>query len=267
MKGPASNYRVGGRQALLIGPGDRPATRPDALQFARARLGFEPDAIQAEILKGRKRRLLLNCTRQWGKSTITALKAVWHATSHPGSLTVVLAPTERQVGEFILKAKEFLRILSLPIRGDGVNKQSVRLPNGSRIVGLSDVPATVRGYSKVSLLIVEEAAQVNEAAYFAIRAMLVTNDGDLWLLSTPFGKRGFFYNEWTRNAHLWERVMVPATECSRIPAAALDEERLVIGDEMFRQEYMCEFVSGEAGVFDRDLIDEAFTDEILEVGW
>jgi hypothetical protein len=39
--------------------------------------------------------------------------------------------------------------------------------------------------------------------------------GDLWLMSTPNGKRGFFWDEWDHGGEEWERISVPATECPR----------------------------------------------------
>ena len=72
--------------------------RVDAVRFARERLAFHPDARQTEVLGRRLRRALLNCTRQWGKSTITAAKAVHRTYFEPESLTVVLTPSARQSG-------------------------------------------------------------------------------------------------------------------------------------------------------------------------
>ena len=74
--------------------------RVDTVKFARERLAFHPDARQAEVLGRRLRRALLNCTRQWGKSTITAAKAVHRAYFEAESLTVVLTPSARQSGGF-----------------------------------------------------------------------------------------------------------------------------------------------------------------------
>jgi hypothetical protein len=104
--------------------------------FAREKLGLEPDPIQKKILKLMARRVLLNCTRQWGKSTIAAVKAVHRAVFEPGSLTVVLGPSERQSGEFLRKAAGMVRKLGVRPRGDGDNKVSLLFPNESRIVGL-----------------------------------------------------------------------------------------------------------------------------------
>jgi hypothetical protein len=59
------------------------------------------------------------------------------------------------------------------------------LPNGSRIVGLPGVEGTVRGFSAVSLLLIDEASRVSGATYKSLRPMLAVGNGDLWLMSTP----------------------------------------------------------------------------------
>jgi hypothetical protein len=131
--------------------------RPDAADWAESVLGFSPDAVQRELLSGGGRRLILNCTRQWGKSTVTAAKALHTAYFEPRSLTLVISPSGRQSGEFVRKAAEFLRRLGIRPVGDGDNDISLALPNGSRIVGLPGTEGTVRGFSAASLLIVDEA--------------------------------------------------------------------------------------------------------------
>src|SRR5438270_6578355 len=224
----------------------------DAVAFARQRLAFEPDARQAEVLGRRSRRALLNCTRQWGKSTITAAKAVHRAYFEPDSLTVVLTPSARQSGEFLRKASGFARKLGIRPRGDGDNEISLLFPNGSRIVGLPGMENTVRGFSAVSLMLIDEAARVDDNLYKAVRPMLAVGDGALWLMSTPYGRRGFFYDEWTNGGNRWTRLSVPASECPRIPKAFLDEERSTIGDRWFRQEYGCEFLDAEGSLFDEE---------------
>ena len=90
-----------------------------------------------------------------------------------------------------------------------------------------------------------------------LRPVLAVWDGDLWLMSTPRGKRGFFYATWAHGGPEWMRVSVPATECARIPKAHLEEERRQEGMPWFRQEYMCEFVDNEANTFNRDLVERA----------
>src|SRR5438270_9617906 len=166
--------------------------RVDAVKFARDRLAFHPDERQTEVLGRRLRRALLNCTRQWGKSTITAAKAVHRAYVVLDSLTVVLTPSARQSGEFLRKAAGFARKLGIRPKGDGDNEISLQFPNGARLVGLPGSEATVRGFSAVSLMIIDEAARVSDELYKTLRPMTAVSGGDMLLMSTPFGKRGFF---------------------------------------------------------------------------
>ncbi len=232
----------------------------DAARFAEAALKFQPDAQQTELLECEAKQVLLNCTRQWGKSTVAAIKAVHRAHSFADGLVVVASPTERQSAEFLLKARHFMKRLGVPVRGDGHHRASLRFPNGSRIVGLPGKEDTIRGYSRVSLLIIDEAARVSDELYKALRPMLAVANGDVWLLSTPFGKRGFFWECWELGGEDWARFTVRATECARISKERLEVERRQIGDQWFRQEFLCEFTADEARMFDRDVVMAALED-------
>jgi hypothetical protein len=229
----------------------------DIIAFVRERLGFDPDEKQEMVLRG-GRRGIVNCTRQWGKSTVTAAKAVHRAYSVAGSLTLVVTPSARQSGEFLRKAEEFVRRLGIKVRGDGDNEISIAFPNGSRIVGLPGNEITARGYS-ASLLLIDEAARVDDRLYRTMRPSLAATNGDLWIMSTPWGKRGFFWEEWEHGGPEWERIRVPATECSRISPELLAEESAK-DDQTFRREYMCEFGEMEGAVFSRESIEAAFQD-------
>ena len=85
----------------------------DAADFARARLGLDLDARQEEVLRSTAKRGILNCSRQWGKSTVAAAKAVHRAYTRPGSLVLVASPSERQSAEFLRKASELVRRLGI----------------------------------------------------------------------------------------------------------------------------------------------------------
>jgi hypothetical protein len=196
----------------------------DAAEFARVRLGFDADERQRQVLLSKSKRLILNCTRQWGKSTVAAAKAVHRAFTVPGCRVIVASPGERQSGEWMRKAEEMLRSLDIKPRGDGYNKLSLLLPNGSRIVGLPASEPKIRGYSAVSLLVIDEAARMDDDLYLALRPMLGVGSGDLWLMSTPCGKRGFFYETWEHAGPEWLRVSVPATECPRISKEFVEEQ-------------------------------------------
>jgi hypothetical protein len=90
--------------------------------------------------------------------------------------------------------------------------------------------------------------------------MLATTAGRFFALSTPAGKRGWFYESWV-GGEGWERVQVKATECPRISPAFLEEERQALGPMRFAQEYECEFIDSDTSVFNTDLIQEALTND------
>ena len=241
------------------------AWRTDVVLFARL-AGFEPDEPQIRVLRSVAQRGILNCTRQWGKSTVTAAKALHHVLldSGPGSkkLVVVGCPTARQSGEFLRKVSGMLGGFGIHPRGDGIHEASLLLPNGSRIVGLPQNEVGVRGLSGVTLLVIDEASRVGDGFYKALRPMLSTTNGAIWLLSTPCEKRGFFYEAWEHGGELWERIRVTAPECARIPAEFLEEERRSLGQAWFQQEYMAEFMDIGGGFFGRDVVEAALTDEL-----
>jgi hypothetical protein len=232
------------------------------VEWVRTRLGLTADSLQASVLALEPHRGILNCSRQWGKSTITAAKAVHQAYTEAESLVLVVSPSARQTGEFLRKAAGFVRKLQIRAKGDGDNEMSLLLPNGSRIVGVPGTEATIRGFSAVRLLLVDEASRVSDGVYMAVRPMLAASDGALWLMSTPNGKRGFFYETWEHGGPEWVRVRAPATACSRIRGSFLEEERAVMGARYFRQEYQCEFEDSVSSVFARDLIERAFRRDV-----
>lgn len=120
----------------------------DAGTFARKRLGIDPDERQMEVLRSEARRGILNCCRQWGKSTIAAAKAVHRAYTQEKKLVLVASPSERQSAEFLRKAAGLVQKLGIRPRGDGDNETSLLFPNGSRIVGLPGSEGTVRGFRR-----------------------------------------------------------------------------------------------------------------------
>ncbi len=229
------------------------------LAFAQHRLGFQADPEQARVLDPALRRGILNCCRQWGKSTTVAVRAVYQAFHYRGSLTVVVSPSGRQSSEFVRKAGDFLHQLGIAPQGDGDNPISLLLPNGSRIVGLPGNETTIRGFSNVALLLIDEASRVPDRLYHAVRPMVAANPrAAIWLMSTPNGRQGFFYDEWTNGGAAWTRIEAPATQCSRIRSEFLAEERRTLLDQTFRQEYLCEFVAADFAYFDPEAIDDAF---------
>jgi hypothetical protein len=230
------------------------------IKFAQS-LGLDPDPWQRELLLSSEKRTILNCSRQSGKSTITAILALHHALNDPGALVLVLSPSLRQSGELFKKIMGFYKDLGKPIASETETALTLQLHNKSRIVSLPGKEQTVRGFSGVSLLIVDEAARVADALYYAVRPMLAVSQGRLILLSTPFGKRGFFFNEWTES-DAWKKIKITAYECPRIALSFLEEERLTLGEWHFKQEYLCEFSENVDAYFSYDEIQAAISSDV-----
>src|SRR3712207_6453235 len=124
----------------------------DRVAFARE-LGFVCDPWQEELLRSWSDRVLLNCSRQSGKSTVSAIIALHRALYHPNSLILCLAPALRQSQELFGKVAGFYKDLGRPVPPQGERKLSLELENGSRIITLPGSEKTIRGFSGASLLL------------------------------------------------------------------------------------------------------------------
>ncbi len=233
----------------------------DPVRMARA-VGLEPDPWQAGVLRGQAQRLLLLCSRQAGKSTTAALLALHTAIYTPGTLVLLLSPSLRQSSELFRRVLSFYRQLEGAPECEAESTLRLELANGSRVVSLPGNEQTIRGFSGVSLLVIDEAARVPDDLYYAVRPMLAVSRGRLVAMTTPFGKRGFFFREWTEGGEAWKRIRVVAEECPRINAEFLAEERRALGDWWYRQEYQCEFVETQDQVFGYDLVMRAISSEV-----
>jgi hypothetical protein len=241
----------------------------DRLEFADS-LGIVPDSWQERLLRSEASRVLLNCARQSGKSTMAAILALHRASWCPSSLVLILAPAERQAKELFTKVAEAYRTLGHAIPAESYRKLGMELANGSRIEALPGSERTIRGFSGVDLLLVDEASRVADDLYFAVRPMLAVSGGRLMMLTTPYGGRGVFYEEWTGGEASWERYEVPASECPRIPASEcpripasfLDEERRSLPRRVFRQEYECSFEETDEQVFAHADVAAAISEEV-----
>lgn len=243
----------------LSAPTDSIATDPAQLMVAA---GMEPDAWQAALLQSDWQRALLLCSRQAGKSTVTGALATHTAQYEAGSLTLLLSAAQRQSGELFRKVKDFYAAIPNRVPVKQESALQMELVNGSRIIALPGKEETIRGYSGVDLLVVDEASRVKDALYYSVRPMLAVSGGRLVCLSTPFGKRGFFHQEWTEGGLDWHRTKITALDVPRITAEFLAEERRALGDWWFQQEYLCEFVETDDQVFAHDLIMEAMSSDV-----
>ena len=230
----------------------------DPVAFAKEALGFVADPWQEALLRTSEPQVILNCSRQSGKSTVCAIKALHRSVFSPDSLILLISPSLRQSKELFGKVTGFLKSLQPVQVLDEDNRLSCTLENGSRICSLPGDPKTIRGFSAPALIIEDESAFVDDEVFTAIRPMLAVSRGQLLLLSTPYGKRGHYFETWQSGGDAWHRISVPATDCPRISPAFLKQELASMTEWRFRQEYLCEFVETSDQIFSFDTIRAAF---------
>lgn len=237
----------------------------DPVLWAREVLDFHPDPWQANLLRSRSKKIILNCSRQSGKSTVCAALGLHESIYRRPSFGLVIAPTQDQSSELMLKFDEFRGAVELPSDYLSTDtKLAVRFANGNRFIARPGSEKSARSFSAVTLLLEDEASRVLDDLYNSVRPMLAVSNGRHILMSTPFGKRGHFHKIWSEERDLWESYEIPAEECPRITPEFLAEEQRT--NPWFEQEYHCKFMETEDQYFSNETIKMMF-DTPVEPLW
>jgi len=184
---------------------------PDALSVNKLLLQVHMAVYpwQERLFTSRASMVLLNCSRQAGKSTCVAFLALLEALTIQEHLVLIVSRSARQSRLLLRKVRDFMARMPLKaVQRAQASAEQIVFPNLSRIVALPCKEETIRGYSSVGLLIIDEAARVPDELYQAVRPMLAASDGRLICLSTPYGRVGFFHDAWTSDTQEWERISV-----------------------------------------------------------
>jgi hypothetical protein len=214
--------------------------------------GLEPDPWQKEFLAADFRRALLLCSRRSGKTTVAAVKALqaaMFATPEKPATILLLAPAGKQSVEMLDTIFRLFRKLGRPVPRETDRRAILDFENGSRIMPLSANEDTVLGFTP-TLIILDEAARIPDILFESIRPMMALGQCQMIALSTPFGKRGWFWRAWFDERQEWKRIRITASDCPRISKEFLEDERRGARSESwFLQEYHCSFESVEGLVY------------------
>ena len=169
---------------------------------------------QDKFLNSKSPRRLLCCSRQIGKSTSTAILALHKAYFNPGFCILVISRTKDQAMELVYRMRKFLNTSRFTIWKELApkkkeNKKEIIIKSQDKNVEsrIIVVPATdaALGYS-ANIVIGDEAARWENGDYVFREVIEPTTEwtnGDIYLLSTPGGKQGFFYEMYNMQ-DLWE---------------------------------------------------------------
>src|SRR5262249_15862421 len=142
-----------------------------------ADVGLTLDPWQRDLMRSTAQRVLILASRQVGITTVTALIAVATAALKGGALVLILSPSQRQSGEMLRTVVRFLKEVYGAPNIAAESTLRCELENASRIYALPSSEATIRGFSAVDLIIVDEAARVPDELFAAVRPMLATSSG------------------------------------------------------------------------------------------
>jgi hypothetical protein len=235
--------------------------------FAVTILGIKPTRYQADLLEADKDCLVV-WGRQCGKTTTLAIKALHYALTHPKREILIIAPTQRQAAIMFEKIYEYCdQNEFVKAHCAKLTQSDVLFDSGSRIHCLpaGHEGTSIRGYA-ASMVIFDEAAFVPEAVFMAVRPSMAVR-GEVTILSgTPFGKQGYFYNQYRINelkkpqARTWETFHVRSSDSSIIDKAYLEAEKASLPASQYAQEYDAEFTAANDAYFPAQLLMTAAED-------
>ncbi|GAA5162571.1 terminase large subunit domain-containing protein [Ornithinimicrobium tianjinense] len=225
----------------------------DPVAFAGG-IGFHSEAWQSSLLRSSSRRVLVRCARQVGKTTTTSIKALHTALYRPESLVLVISPSQRQSDEFLVRVRSLYRAAGRPVETARESASTLEFANGSRVLSLPGSESTTRGFAGVALLILDEAARVEDDIFASVLPM-VGSTGAVWALSTPWGARGWFW-ELHEGADAvpgaWEHHLVDVYASDQYDEQRITEVRASVPRFTFASDYECRFEDSDAQLFSSD---------------
>ena len=247
------------------GPEVCPRTEiPTVSIWAEEKLNFHADKIQKAVLDHDAHRLILCCSRQWGKTTIIAIKALHTAIFQPGSEIVIISKSLKQAGLLLNKVCESAAVLGFPRKRVLGYEQSLHLPNGSNIFAVANSEKTSRGYT-ANIVIVDEAALVEDDVIGSASPTLSRTNGKLWLLSTPHGQTGLFYNVWHDKALTdWFKVKATIEDSPYATPEFIAEQKRLFPFN-FRQDFYSEFTPAKGCLLSRERVEQMIDPTIAHI--
>lgn len=224
----------------------------DPVAWLEKHTGFKAFPYEAEILRDNGLRLrVIRKARQIGMTTTISREGIWKAFTSPHRLILIASPSERQSNRVtrlmhgVIDTNEALykRVVRM-------NATEIEIDNKSLIVSVPNSPETIRGYPATDIYLDEAAHFLNDEGVMAVlQPMLIATKGSLTVISTPFGKRGIFWeryqfavNQKGLDPSVKHYDFFPSTISPLITEAELERQKLILSELEYRQEYLAEFL-------------------------
>lgn len=228
---------------------------------------------------------LLLCTgRQVGKTTIFSIKAAEYLVRHPNSRIIIVSLTEDQAKLIIVMILDYLEKHYKTEIGKGKDKPTqnkVTLKNKAVALArpVGNTGDAVRGFTG-DILIIDEASRMPELVWTAGKPTLLTTAGQIWICSTPAGKKGYFWEAFQNKNDKFKVFRISSEEVIRNRPISeswterqrdeaikfLEQERKDMTELQYGQEYLGLFLDDLMRFFDDKLINEVCTIKREEIG-
>ena len=272
-------------------PSYRGLSKHDPTIFAKTYLNLHPFPYQDIVLNDKSQRVIICSSRQVGKTWTVIIRALWYSIYHPNSVVLVFSSSLDQAKRLIREMKKLINsgneYFNREInKANASNQKSawmfpeeldpkrpnnttqISFKNGSTIHSL---PAThsARGYP-AHMVIVDEAAFVDEEVYETVIEPTVRfTGGSIFLISTPNGQKGFFYelfdpfdkkehHEFAR--YWWNWRMCPNEEMQKMTELKRQNTRNPL---KFEQEYEASFTSDARAFFNSRDVDDGVDNALV----
>jgi len=223
----------------------------------------KPFDYQKDFLLDESKRIAFRSGRQVGKTTCCAIKAIHHALNGEKRVVVILSPSLRQSSLMFRKVRAYLKHDLVYDLLESESNTRVSFKNGSEIHCLpGNNPDTVRGFSP-TMKIDDEAAFIKDEVYVASDPSIIATKGIHVMTSTPFGKRGRFYQAF--NSDAWSKYHIKSIRSPLITKDDLKSAKAEKTELEFKQEYEGEFLEEMDTYFPRDLVLSCVDDTIQEI--
>ena len=210
----------------------------------------------------------INKSRQIGVTELVLRIIAYHSffKYKGGKILIITGTREKTAAKIMHRFKQLFQNIPCTIE-ESRNVLHIKLVNGTEIEALPSNSEAIRGDTKIKAIFVDEAAhfrlQDDSVVIDALEPVVFTNKSDLFLVSTPNGRRGFFYSI-SENQNEYHKIKWDYT-CAIGYIYSKDEikKELQRNDIDTEQEYMCQFTTTRSAIFGDSFAEEEFEEEDL----
>ncbi len=217
---------------------------------------------QREAILSQERFRWSNWSRQVGKSFCLTFRRLMRGIERRRN-QILLSASELQSSELMMKMQDHLKVLKVGYEYTGdryfedttFKKLEIKIPEfGIRIIGLPANPRTARGFTGDALLDEFAMHQDHHGIWGAVSGTLLRGRGELDVASTPKGRTNTFYKMQANDIFEHDTLTIHEAIAQGLDADAEEMRKLVDDDELWQQEFLCQFLDETSAFLTYEMI-------------